>query len=522
MASSPVVIDDKVRFSQAQIWRAQRDYYNKRGIAAWTGDVPFYITSNAYIGSTYATLVIRFIQDWLHREPNALSHVFYVIELGTGSGQFSYYFLRQFERLRAQLKLESIKFCYVMSDFTQTNIDFWLEHKGLAKFVEQGMLDFAVFDVEHDSQVQLIKSQAVLSAQSLVNPLIVFANYLFDSVVSDVFNVENGQLHESLVTMQTTQHNMRDGQPISWPGVRVSYTDAPVTQGYYKDVHFENVLKSYERDLENGAFLFPIGSLRVIRQLLTLSNHKLLLLSSDKGHIDIEELKEESHPELDFHGSFSVMVNYDAIGRYFTELGGDHYMQCPRDAIVTAAFLVGSPLNELTEFQFALDQHVSEFSPADYFNIYENIERNPKAYNIDTLASALSLSHWDPGLFNDISSRISDCIDNADHDLIEYLKKYLHRVAQNYYHMPDKQDTIFEVGIFFQEIGEYESALHFLKLSREYFPACFEFEFNCGLCYNELQQYDQALAHLEAALQYDPKSIETKKLIKQVQGSIGK
>lgn len=516
MAGGPVIIDDKARFSQSKIWHAQREYYDKRGIEAWTGDVPFYITSNAHIGGTYANLVIRFIQDWLRREPDAIHQTFYVIELGTGSGQFSYYFLRQFDRLRESLKLESVKFCYVMSDFTQANVDFWSEHRGLNTFVEKGMLDFAIFDVEHDSEVHLIKTGKVISPQSLKNPLTVFANYLFDSVVSDVFNVEKHRLHESLVTMQTKESNMQGDSPISWEGVKVSYTDVPIDKNYYDDANFEKVLQSYATDLENGAFFFPIGSLRVIRQLLKMSNNKLLLLSSDKGHIDLEELEEESHPELDFHGSFSVMVNYDAIGRYFDVLGGDYYMQCPRDAIVTAAFLLGSDISELTEFQFALDQSVSEFSPADYFNIYENIENRPQAYNIDTLASALSLSRWDPGLYDDVSERISECIEDADHDLIQYLKKYLHRVAENYYHMPGGEDTIFAVGTFFQEIGEFESALHFFELSREYFPSTWEYEFNCGFCYVELGEYDKAMAHLNAALVHDPNSHETKVLIKKI------
>ena len=41
------------------------------------------------------------------------------------------------------------------------------------------MLDFAIFDVEHDLEVRLAKSGEVISPQSLVNPLTVFANYLF-------------------------------------------------------------------------------------------------------------------------------------------------------------------------------------------------------------------------------------------------------------------------------------------------------------------------------------------------------
>ena len=520
MVQKALIIEENTRFSQSKIWEAQREYYDKQGIEAWSGDVPFYITSNAYIGGTYATLVMRFIQDWLRTHPESKNHPFYLIELGTGSGQFSYYFLRHFSRLRDSLGLRDVKFCYVMSDFTEANVNFWKEHKGLAEFVDSGLLDFAIFDVEHDSEVRLVKSETVLSPKSLHNPMTVVANYLFDSVVSDIFNVEDGKLHESLVTVTSDDPNMQPNNPASWENVDVTFTDCEITNGYYSDEHFETVLKTYEEDLESGAFFFPIGSLRVIRQLRALCNDKLLLLTSDKGHIDLEEFEDEDHPELDFHGSFSVMVNYNAIARYFKNLGGDYFMQCPRDAIVTGAFLLGSDMKALPEFQFALDQMVSEFSPADYFNIYENIESDPDKCKIDTLASALSLSRWDPGLYDDISERISALIDDADGDLINYLKRYLHRVAENYYHMPGSNDTIFEVGTFFQEVSEFETALLYFKLSRQYFPSTWELEFNCGYCEFHLENYDNAIVYLNKALEHTPKSKETKYWLRSSQEKI--
>ena len=516
MTRQSVIIEQHKRFSESKIWHAQRDYYDTQGIEAWAGDVPFYITSNSYIAGTYAALVLRFIQDWLKQHPAARKHPFYALELGTGSGQFSYYFLKHFSRLRDLLQLEDIKFCYVMSDFTQNNVDFWLTHPGLAEFVDKGLLDFAVFDVEHDSDIRLIKSDIHINANSLSNPLTVVANYLFDTVVSDVFNMQDNELHESLVSMHTSKKNSVNGHPVSWPEVKVSYTDKPVKGAYYDDEQINAVLKSYEDDLSNGSFFFPIGSLRVIRQLMALSNQQLLLLTSDKGNIELEEFEDSAHPELDFHGSFSVMVNYDAIARYFEFLGGDYYMQCSRDAIATAAFLLGATIHDCPEFQFALDQMISEFSPADYFNFYENIEANPKTYKLDALASALSLSRWDPGLYSEVSPQISALLEkgDGDNDSIEYLKRYLHRVADHYYHMPGSNDTLFEVASFFQEVDDYSTALVYYDLSRAYFPSTWELEFNCGYCEFSLEHYDKAVEYFEKALAHKPRCQETKGWLK--------
>ena len=520
MATPSVVVEENVRFSQSLIWRAQREYYDQQGIAAWTGEVPFYITSNTYMAASYVKLVIRFIQDWVKRDPSAVDQTFYALELGTGSGQFSYYFLRQFVHMREKLGLGHIKFCYVMSDFTQANVEFWKSHPDINRFVQQGLLDFAIFDVENDDEIRLLESEHVISSQSLHNPLIVVANYLFDSVVSDVFHVKDGQLHESLVTMRTTKNNMASGRPKQWESVKVSYEDRPVAGNYYSDPLFNKVLMSYEQDLENGAFFYPVGSLRVINQLRQLSNDKLLVLTSDKGFVGLHELEDETHPELDFHGSFSVMVNYDAIARYFKALGGDAVMQCPRDAIVTGAFVLGEKFDQLTELNWAIDQYVSEFSPADYFNIYEHVQADPDQCQLDTIASALSLSHWDPGLYDDVSERVSDLIDGADYDVVHYLKQYLHRVADNFYCLPGSNDTIFAVATFYQEAMDFDTALKYFELSRQYFPATWELEFNCGYCCFHLDQYEQALAYFDAALVFEPKSSETKRWIRDTKKEI--
>lgn len=514
MAVPSVVIEENVPFSQSKIWGAQREYYDQQGIAAWSGEVPFYITSNTYMAASYAKLVCRFMQDWVRRHPGAEKAPFYAIELGTGSGQFSYYFLRQFMMMREKLGLGHIKFCYVMSDFTQANVDFWKSHKDINRYVQEGVLDFAIFDVENDSEVTLIQSGEVISAKSLQNPLITIANYLFDSVVSDVFHVKDGKLYESLVSMRTTKKNSIDGRPIKWNDVKVTYEDRLIKGDYYQDPDFNAVLNSYCADLKDSVFFFPIGSLRVIRQLRALSNDKLLLLTSDKGFVGLHELEEETHPELDFHGSFSVMVNYDTISRYFKQLGGDAVMQCPRDAIVTATFITGAQFSELTEMNWAIEQYVSEFSPADYFNIYEHVQADPDACQLDTIASALSLSHWDPGLYDDVAERISDLIVDADYDVLYYLKQFLYRVADNYYQLPGANDTIFAVATFYQEAMEFGMALKYFEVSRQYFPETWELEFNCGYCAFYLKQYEQAMAYFEAAMTYNPKSQETKRWIR--------
>jgi len=197
-----ITIEENKRFSESSLWAAQREYYDREGIEAWAGDVPFYVTSNPFIANSYANIIIRFIQDWMRKYPDAASKPFYILELGTGPGQFSYYLLKVLLEIQKKLGLESLKIRYIMSDFTEKNIQFWESHSRLKPYIEQGILDFAQLDLENGESITLIETGKILSPGSLDNPLIVIANYIFDTLKNDIFTVKEDTLFESLVSLK--------------------------------------------------------------------------------------------------------------------------------------------------------------------------------------------------------------------------------------------------------------------------------------------------------------------------------
>ena len=56
------------------------------------------------------------------------------------------------------------------------------------------MLDFAIFNMEEDTTINLRKAGTVLTEGSIVNPMTVIANYIFDTVSHDAFTVSNGKV----------------------------------------------------------------------------------------------------------------------------------------------------------------------------------------------------------------------------------------------------------------------------------------------------------------------------------------
>ena len=85
------------------------------------------------------------------------------------------------------LPLNRIK--YVMTDFTENNFKHWKEHPALKEYVESGIIDFTIFDATSDSEMTLYHSKVTLKPNSVKNPIVVVANYLFDTLHHDLFQV---------------------------------------------------------------------------------------------------------------------------------------------------------------------------------------------------------------------------------------------------------------------------------------------------------------------------------------------
>src|SRR3990167_5254374 len=94
MGVSEVVFESDRRFSELSIWDNQKKYYAEKGIEAWAHDVPSYVTCNPFIARQYAWTAINFIREWAQQNPQASNNPFYILELGAGTGQFSFYFLK--------------------------------------------------------------------------------------------------------------------------------------------------------------------------------------------------------------------------------------------------------------------------------------------------------------------------------------------------------------------------------------------------------------------------------------------
>ncbi len=512
-----VIIEQNKKLSESYLWDYQREYFDRKGIDAWVQDVPHYATSNPFLANCYAHMAVRLAQAWVKKNPEARKEPFYVMELGTGSGQLSYYIVKKIKQLREQLGLDDIRICYIMTDFTESNLKFWSTHPVLQPFVEEKVLDFAIFDMEKDSSLHLQKSGVTLNAGDMHNPLVVFANYLFDTIVQDAFIMKKGELHAGLLTLTTPKDNMRDGKPINIERVNIEYNPGPVADPYYDDPDLNAVLNSYKGNLKNSIFLFPLVGLKAIANLKKLSGGKLLLITSDKGYSTLDEIENLDTPHLDFHGSFSTMVNFHAIAQYFIQTGGAAKLQSRREGITTHGFYTGFQLEDYPELAYALEENIERLSPGDYFILHRNIRENFKHCNINTLAAHMAFTGWDPHIYGKLTKQICELIVHADRTTIDYLTSHMPNLAANFYYMPQQYDVLFDIGILFHTLRRYADAIPYYEKSQYYFGDKFNLLYNLAICRYHAGQVQEGLDCFKLALTYNPDSEETKRFIEFIE-----
>ncbi len=483
-------------------------------MGAWSkGEVPHHITSSPFIADAYARVVFGFLRDCRAAEsegdsspaPLDYSQPFYVIELGSGPGRFAYLFLKNFLGLLRGSVMKGISVRYVMTDFAESNLEYWRAHEWLRPFVEEGSLDFARFDAERGDELRLVNSGETLSAESVRNPLVVVSNYLFDSLPQDAFAVAGGQLFEALVTVTTGRKESDPEDPEILSRAELTYTNAPVEGDYYEDPAWNRILEDYGRRLPSASFLFPVAALDCVEYFRRLSGGRMLVLSGDRGYNGDEAiLRGEGAPAFALHGSFSMMVDYQLIGEYCRGLGGHVVHPSHRhESLNVSALIFGGAGAGFAETRQAYAEAIEKFGPDDFNTLKEGFARAYDSMSLENLVAFLRLSRWDYRRFLEslpvLKERLPDAPDVRKRELYEAAR----RVWDAYLPIGEEEDLAFHVGTLLLEMELYKEALEFLRHSVNLYGAEPGTAYNMAVCYNGLSQTAEALECVTQALELD-------------------
>lgn len=505
------VLESGRRLSESSTWRLQREFFDRRGAKAWSENrVPSHVTSNAYIAEAYLQVALRFIQDCLASPPGSPMALdptkpVHIVELGAGHGYFGYLFLCKLLEVSAQLPFAMPPVRYVLTDFTESNLEAWREHPRLEPFFEAGMLDLARFDAERDTELRLERARETLSPATAPNPIIVVANYVFDSLSHDVFRIENGKLEEGLATLRIARPAEAGAKDVlEQVDVQYEYKPIAAPATYYADDPVANrILAAYGGRLGDTAFTFPLGALRCLDHLGKIARGRMLVLSADKGHARELDLLALGDPSLAHHnGCISMMVNFHALGEMVTGQGGFMLAQGHRNAALEICALVMCHGQPLKETRLAFERAFERVGPTDVYRLVEHM--NLDKMDLDALLSVLRMAAWDPVTFLGLAKHLHRCAADMYVEQAARLREALHKVWTLHFPTRDGKDVSFDLGYVYYAMRRYREAMSFYKHSLDLYGPHPVTLFNMGLCEFQQGRLDEALALFDHALEKEP------------------
>jgi hypothetical protein len=463
-------VDTPAPLSQSRLWSLQREYYERAASEAFA-EIPHQVVDNPFVAAAFARVVLGFLRDCA-RGALDLSEPLYIVELGAGAGRFAHGFIRELGARLEALPLALPPFVYVMTDLADGTLDDWAANPALS----DERLDFARFDVAGDGTLALRRRGIVL--ERLANPLVVIANYLFDSVPADAFDVGDGTLEECLVSVA--------GDDVAT--MELTYTRRHVAPDHYGDADLDALLEHYRGNLNDTVVTIPRAAIECIARLRALAGDRLLVLSADKAHSTEESLGYRDEPDISRHGgSFSLMVNFHALGWYARRHGGEALDGGDRhETIDVAAFLFGAPPGGYAETRLAYDEAVERFSPDDLFILAEGFERIGEHLSVAELVAVLRLSGWDAFTLLGVADALREHVAEADEAVQEDLRHALYEIYDRHYSVPGEGDLPFAIGLLLYEMRDFEDALEFFEASLEQHGPDEATERNIELCEAEL------------------------------------
>ena len=519
-------LEEGKRFSESMLWDLQRRYFDEKGIGAWAeGQVPSFITTNAVMARSYARIVHGFLRDALAWQDGGinLDHPIYVIELGAGSGRLGFHFIKKFADIMAHSPINGLDVRLVMTDFPERTLESWQANPKLRALVDAGKLDFARFDMEQDAELYLTESGVTLSPGDVVNPVIVLANYVFDGIRHDVFFLEAGELKEGLVKVLCSKALPKELDTALFDEIALDFDKNDMDADYYGDPDLDGILEEYKDRLAQTALLFPAAGMDCIRRLAALSGGRMLMLASDKGYLHEENLIGHPAPSLVSHGSFSLSVNFHALGRFVNRRGGQ-VIDTPYKPsnLATAAWVLGSPEDGLAETRLAFYDAVVAGGMDDFFSVTRHMAHAIPEMSLDDLISYLRFGGWDATMFAACASNIEGKLTESTHDQQRECYNALMEMWDNYLPIGEEMDLPFFMGTLLYKLEHFEEAHTFLKRSLDDHGEDAATYYNLGLALRKLNKLSKALKALERAHEMRPGDDMIKTLLISVRADVKK
>lgn len=514
MDNTSHLIESHKSFSESQLWKINADYYIDTGIDAWReSKIPHHLTSNSFVGRTYAILILSYLKD-LATQGHTAEPV-YIFELGAGHGRLAFHILKHLDRLIDLSGSTLPPYCLVLTDIVEDNLNFFLEHPQLQYYFNNGTLDVSFFDVEKGDSFYLKKKDLKISKGSLDQSTIVIANYLFDSIASDVYQIHNKEIYECEIALHTDQDPSTIEKHKLLTSINLDYRKIKLGSNHYDNPIFNNILDTYKSNLQQSTIFFPLAGLTCMDRISAMTSGDTMLLSLDKGYHSLSDLDKKGEPDLIQHGSFSIWVNFHAFAQYCEEQGGlslvpsysDNHLDC-------VAMIFTDQPDRYPEVNSAYRIHVDDFGPDDFTSLKELTYKTIETLSNLDLITMIRMSHYDSAVFMRCLPLLRRNAKKITMSQRSRLAQTMHRVWELYYALESSKDLPFEIGGFLYDLAYYEESIAYFDHSITMSTPKADVYYNKALAFYQLHRDIDFLKTIDAGKKLFPDYARFEELLK--------
>jgi len=511
----PYKLEDGVPLRQSVLWNLQHKYYAEQGAEAWrNGQVPHYATSNPTVANSYAEIILAFRRDYILQSQLLESNLspITICELGAGSGRLAYHIISLLDQ--AGLDANHPTFRYVLTDFSESNLDAWRQQPKFQALFERGVLDLALLDVSNTERLELQASGKIIAAGSLETPLIVIANYLFDSIPQDLYYFDRGQTRRCMISLATNLDPKTTATSELVASLQAQYSVHPIPEILSEENAQQKILAEYRKNLSDTYLLFPSVALDCVERLKSFSKSGMLLLTADKGDHSLSDLQGQQQPALVKHGSFSYTVNYHAFAMFCTMNGGVAlFPQGAKAGVSFGSLIMTDSADSYRETRSAYQRTVINAGPADFNTLARFLRHNMDEMTAEEVLSFIRLSHYDAHQLLRFLPRLADLTDSTSQATRSAAIEVIYKVWKMYLPLGETTDLANQIGRLLYELDEYKHALFFFSRSVELYGDNSITLYSMAACHYRLEEYEPAGTLLCIILQTDPEHEHAQELL---------
>lgn len=455
-------IEHDIPLVNSAIWTMQKGLYQFHGPELWNHCIPSWATNNNNVANSTNKFIEAFIKDY---EQQYQQTNWSIVIIGAGIGILPY---KISTYLSAANKTRNCKIHLVISDCVNKNIDAWKRHPQLKPFIDEGTLVPIWLDADRGFN-GLKNLSDFRSEHKIISPLIVIANYVFDSLPQSIYEIDNGKVSVGLCTIKERGDSKQNAASRNINDLITEIRFENLHSRYNPDPIIDSYIASHVADDHNGQILVPSVAMRCLANLKKLANDNIVLIATDKYLKPNHNTK--FHSYMTDHGPiFSLPVDPYALVHVLANNYNSNWMseQWSNPIMTVSHISLSEPLTLSAVTEIMQDAKLSD-SAAYASNTLHSLltpDKTLKNLKLSEILATFEKLEWDIEIIGLLPVEISNYF-KPNPDLQPELNAALNKFSENIFIIPGQYSSAVILGFYAINNRQYTIAQKLFNLNIE-------------------------------------------------------